>query len=475
MNITKSKIWNSPTSMTLLSYFTKSASILLITPLILSKFQEIEIVIWYLFATIISMNGLADLGFRNTFVRFISYANGGAKEILNSKSQNISKTNGETNWNLVGKIFSHMKFIYIIVSILLAIVLMIGGYFSLLSTFNKVDNSFVYWLSWIIISTASVLDFYGKIYYNYLEGLNEIALVKRVESVFKISTILLSFLVMLFYPSILNLSIVISLHYIFNFLRNFFLAKKIKNGEFKKLKKFNIEKQFLKDIWKPSWKSGASSLIGIGVINFLSILVVQFSSTSAGASYLLIMRIITEIRNVANAPFYSKIPLLAKLSAEGKIQEMIIQAKKGMKYSHLMYVLGVILAGVIINPLLEYLGSNLGSIDINMWILLSFAFYIHRYGALHIQLYMTSNHIISHIADSVSAVIFILGTYLLIDYIELYAIPVAMIIGYLGFYAWYAAYNSYKLLNQNLFSFESQTSIPSVFILIIYYIFVIYI
>lgn len=467
---TKAKLaWNSPTIMTWMSYSTKSASLLLVTPLLLTKFTEAEMVIWYLFATIISMNGLADLGFRNTFVRFIAYANGGATHI--GKQDSSQKTDGQTNWDLIGKLYSHMLKLYLPLSIVILIAFLIGGYYSLRSTLALVDDTFYYWLSWILLSITTSLDFYGKIYYNYLEGLNEIALVRRVESFFKILVILAFFIVLTFCPSIFNMSVVLNAANILNFARNYTLANRIKGGKLKTLKRYKVEIPFLLEIWKPAWRSGVSGLLAIGLTNVVSILFVQVSTTSASASYLFAMRVLTEIRNIANAPFYSKIPRFARLQAEGNREGLIKLAKNGMQKSHIMFVAAVITAGLSIEPFLNFIGSKIDFVDPLMWVLLSFAFYVHRYSAMHIQLYMTSNHIISHITDSISGALFIISAYIVNPYIGLYAIPVGMIIGYLGFYSWFSASRSLKLLGLGFFKFERYTSLPFATILILYYIF----
>mgnify|MGYP006210076807 CR=1 FL=1 len=49
------KVWNSPTITTWLSYSTRALSLFIVLPLILKKFSEAEIALWYLFATIIAM------------------------------------------------------------------------------------------------------------------------------------------------------------------------------------------------------------------------------------------------------------------------------------------------------------------------------------------------------------------------------------------------------------------------------------
>ena len=79
---------------------------------------------------------------------------------------------------------------------------------------------------------------------------------------------------------------------------------------------------------------------------------------------------------------------------------------------------------------------------------------------MHIQLYSTTNHIIWHIANGVSGIIYIIVAFVLYPYIGVFAFPVGMIAGYIGFYAWYSAGYSYRAVKMSFFSFEKDVFIP---------------
>ncbi|TNE53548.1 MAG: hypothetical protein EP338_11015 [Bacteroidetes bacterium] len=474
MNVkaTLHRIWNSPTIMTWMSYGTKSASLVLVTPLILTRFNEQEIVIWYAFVAILSMSGLADLGFRNAFVRFFSFANGGAKTI--GVIKNGEKTDGKTNWELIGKLYSHMTKIYITLSFLVLIGMLIGGYFGLKELLRGYEHADSLWTSWIVLSVATSLDFYGKTYYNYLEGLNEVALVKRVEAIFKLFVIFGFFGVLMISPSIFGLTIVVSAGYVATVTRNYILARNIREKKLRTIKNHPLDKAFLKEIWKPAWRSGVSGLVATGLTNLTGILYAQVGSHASAASYMVTMRILNEIKNVANAPFYSKIPILAKLNAEGNQKRLIELAQDGMRKSHIFFVFSVIMAGLCFGPFLEYIDSDVKPVSTLLWLMMAFAFYAHRYGAMHVQIYQTSNDIISHIADTINAVIFALVAFFLFPYIELYAIPLGMLVGYLFFYSWYSTSHSLKFVNMTFFQFEKKTSLPVMLVFLIYAIFALF-
>ena len=64
--------------MTWSSYLTRSLSLLLVFPLILTRLDTADIALWYLFSTIIALQAQSDAVCSPTFERVLAYALGGA-------------------------------------------------------------------------------------------------------------------------------------------------------------------------------------------------------------------------------------------------------------------------------------------------------------------------------------------------------------------------------------------------------------
>ncbi|MFC0181195.1 hypothetical protein ACFFJX_00845 [Pseudarcicella hirudinis] len=98
-----------------MSYSTKALALFGVLPLVLKQFAPGDVVLWYLFSTIISLQSIVDFGFRQTFLRVISYAFGGAKDIELFGSNQKEKTDEELEPNiaLLTDIVSTMKYIYV--------------------------------------------------------------------------------------------------------------------------------------------------------------------------------------------------------------------------------------------------------------------------------------------------------------------------------------------------------------------------
>lgn len=452
------RVWDSPTIMTWMSYSTKALSLFIVLPLILKNFGVAEVGLWYLFSSIVVLSGLADFGFRNTFSRIISFAYGGAQDVGIHTGTEQKEKNG-INWPLIESICSNMKLIYAVLALMALLVFASLGSWSLIKPISLVENQQEAWLAWGIIVASSIIQFYGTIYQNYLTGLFKVALVRRVETFMSLGSIITNITVLSVGGTLLHLIIASQIWIVLNVIRNLFLAKTVEDGKHRHFVRKPFDSALFKKIWSPAWRSGLSGLMATGPIQLSGVLYAQIGTPETIAAYLLALRVITQIKEVSMAPFYSKIPLLARFRVRGELKLLIKEAQRGMFIGHMVFVFGVMAVASLSGYLLSLIGSETSFVSVNFWLLLSLAFFVHRYGALHMQLYLTTNHVISHIADGVAGVLFIGSSFLLVKWLDIAAIPVGMLIGYLGFYSWYSAYHSIKSLDVRFLEFELRSAL----------------
>jgi len=460
--------------MTWLSYSTKALTLFGVLPLVLKQFSSGDVVLWYLFSTIISLQSIADFGFRQTFSRIISYAFGGAKDIVTFKLDKLKvnevEASEEPNKPLLNSIISTMKGIYVWLTLIVFVLMAVLGTWSMIKPVNDASHVMQAWWSWGFVLIISCVSFYGKIYMNFLEGLYKIALVRRIETLTSLGSIVTSILVLYFSPSLLNLVIVNQFWVLVVTLRDWYLCRTVDNNFYQEVsKKLPFNKDIFKKIWEPAWRSGISGFMSVGLTNLTGVIYAQVGSTGAVASYLLALRIINQLREISMAPFYSKLPLLAILRVKNDIGSLTKIVKRGMLLSHLVYILGYIMIGLLSNTMINMLHSQVKFVSQPLWILLGLAYFVHRFGAMHMQVYLSTNHIISHIADGISGVLYIVSALILTHYVGVYAIPLGMLVGYLGFYAIYASRYSYRSLNNITFwEFEKAVSIPPLIIVFLF-------
>jgi len=143
-------IWDSPTITTWASILSRTLSLVLVLPLILTSFVPSHIALWYLFLSFIGLQSLVDLGFGQSFIRAIAFANGGStKLVYNGYEEKIEGA----NWSLIHKIVQTMRWIYIRISLGGFLFLVTLGSLSLVNVIEKTPDPFISWFSWAIIIT----------------------------------------------------------------------------------------------------------------------------------------------------------------------------------------------------------------------------------------------------------------------------------------------------------------------------------
>ena len=243
-------------------------------------------------------------------------------------------------------------------------------------------------------------------------------------------------------------------------LFNRYLCRNIMEGRFRRFIHKGLDKDLVRTIWPAAWRSWAGILMSYGVVQASGLVVAQIGTTPTVSAYLFSLKILDIIKNFSNAPFYSKIPLYNRLFAEGNMNGLLARVENGIRYSLLTFSVAAIFVGIAGQPLLNLIGSNVSLVPVWMWIAMSMAYFLERYGALHLQLYSITNDIVWHIANGVSGLIFITMSFILTTFAGygVISFPLALIISNLSFFVWYTARKSYKYFKFDFPGFEYRTS-----------------
>lgn len=454
------------------SFLSRSLSLIIVLPLILTRLSTEEISLWYLFSTVIGLQRLVDLGFSPTFSRVIAFGMGGLntselKDVNNPKQYSSSNA---PNWETIEKIFSTMKAVYLRLTGISILLLISLGTLALIKPISAVPNTFSAWTAWgviLIVSTATII---GNVYNAYLQGVNQIALLRRWEMLFSLGAIGTSFIVLLFDGGLLELVVANQIWLLLNILRNRWLCKIINNKKFSnfEFQYQDIDPLVFEAVWSSAWRSGLGSFMNYGLVQISGIIYAQFGSASVVASYLLSLRFIQVVNQFAQAPFYSKLPTLAKLYSSGKLKQQVMIAHRGMKIAYWSFIFGFISIGIFASPILDLIDSNAKFANPLLWSLMGLGVFAERYGAMHMHFYSITNHIIWHIANGYTGVIYLLVSLILFNKIGIYAFPLGTLVSNLGFYCWYSAMHSYKAFNLKFWKFERSAMIIPLTLILMY-------
>ena len=451
------RFWNSPTYTTWGYLLASSLSGLVVLPLVLTKFSTAEIIVWYLMLTFVGLQQVVDVGFSPTFSRIITYLMGGVA--IDDLRRPSKSGTGNLDAGDLNRVYSTMRKVYFRLGIAWTVLLLIVGSLALQRPISQLRDARSAWIAWGVIVVVSYVAFSANQYVSYLMGLNEVALLRRWDAIAAIGAIVTSFSVLFSGGGLLALVIANQVWQLLNAARKARLARSAVDGLMRSFSRQPFDKRVFNAVWPSAWRSGVGVLMSYGVIQSSGIIYAQVGSTANVATYLLGLRFMQIVTQFSSAPFYSKIPTFSRLYAEGRIAELLHFAQRGMRLSHWAFVLGFGGTGLLVGPLLKYIGSNASFPGPLLWILMGLAFFADRFGAMHIQLYSVTNHIIWHIANGVCGTVYLAVSLGLLHLIGAYAFPVGMIAGYYGFYSWYSARYSYAKFGLKPIAFEKTTSL----------------
>ncbi|MFZ3140025.1 lipopolysaccharide biosynthesis protein [Polaromonas sp.] len=462
------RAWDSPTLTTWSSLVARLGSMLFLLPLVLRHFSTAEVAVWLLFATVASLQLIGDVGFSQTFTRAISNIRGGARvsELGRISVQKNDSAALAMSSNELLRVLSTIRPVYrLLAGVSFGLLLLLS--FAVRKPIGYLPNQQDAWLAWIVVIIATTTSVWGNTYLAYLMGMERVAKLRRWETLFALLGIGSASVIVINGGGLLALILTQQIWVIIAVLRNRWLS--CQDTAFIESAHLAKDSEVIQIIWPAAWKSGVGVLMSFGLIQSSGFIYAMLASGAQLATYLLGLRIIQVISQLSQAPFYSKIPTLSRLCAQGKVSELLAIAKRGMFFAHLTYLSGFLLAGLLSEPLLQLIHSQTPFPETQMWGLLGLAFFIERIGAMHLQLYSTTNHVIWHIANGLTGVVMLTAGYFLFQKIGVMGFPLAMAISYFAVYCTISCWHSYRIFNLKFIDFDGKISIPPFLMVTLFY------
>jgi len=373
------RIWHSPTLMTWGNFSAKSLSLVVLLPLIVSKLDVSDVIVWYLFLSLITLQMLIDLGFTPTFTRIIAYGMGGlsSKDLINIRTRQPNNNKHlAPNWDTIIQVGATMKVIYKRLSALVFVLALSLGSLAVWKPISESTTPDLAWVAWLIVVFTTTITLYGNYYLAYLQGINEIARIQRWQMGFALASVATSSIVLFLGGDLLALTLSHQLWLIANVIFNRWLKNTVHHGKGRAISEVTKPSSHIWDVvWPAAWRSGIGILMSAGLIQLSGVIYAQLAETAKVASYLLGLQIIRAIVNFSAAPFYSKIPVFSQLYTQHSWQKLTAYAARGMSLSYWAFVLGFVSIGIMADWLLELVGSNVNFPSSLVWCLLGLAFF----------------------------------------------------------------------------------------------------
>ena len=472
-SMTFQRLWHSPTLTTWGSLAVRLGGVVVVLPLVLRHFAPPEIAVWQLFASVFMLTLMLDFGMSPTLSRMLAFARGGLPLAAMGDLRNRSAAtatappslNPDAARQLAARLFSSMRWLYPRLALAAVLLMAALGSLALRSAVGQTASPMLTWAAWAMVLTGAYVSFCANAYVAGLQGMDNVAALRRWEMVVGLGQIGSCLGVLLAGGGLLALVTTYQVWAGLNLLG--LRAMMAKQHPALAAGRAVYDAEVVRALWPATWRSGLGVLLSQGIIQASGVVYSQLAPAAQVASYLLALRVVTTISQFSAAPFYSKLPRLATLHARGERTEELALAARGMALAQWSLVAGIVAVALGAHTVLERIHSAIAFVSPDVWAVMGLAFFVERFGAMHLQLYSLTNHIVWHIANAVTGVLMIGLSVLLYPFLGLIALPAGMLMAYAGFYSIYAFRKSSELFGFSFIAFEKKVSLPSVSVLTI--------
>jgi len=463
MNKLARRAWRSPTLLTWLSLAVRLSGVVVVLPLVLHRFPVAEVAVWQLFSSILALILVLDLGLSPTFSRLFAYAAGGARiedmADMRQRRSAVDDVSREQTLQTAERLFAALRWIYPRLALVAVVVFAGVGTWALRRPISQCADPTHLWLAWAAVLTGGFVAIQGNAFSAALQGLNQLALQRRLEIAMGAAQVLTCMLVLTFGGDLLALVLTYQAWAIALAFGNRWLMSQ----RFPEVcgSAPRRDPEVLRVLVPSAWRSGVGVVMGQGVIQASGLVYAQIAPAAQLASYLLALRIGTMVSQVSQAPFYSQLPRLGMLQATGDRETQLALAQLGMRRAQWVLCAGVVSVAWLIEPVLGWIGSRTAFAEPRLWAILALALFVERFGAMHMQLYSLTNHIVWHISNGVTGTLMITSAVLLYPHMGVLALPAAMLLANVVFYASYASRLSSRAFGFRLLRFEWRAGLPA--------------
>jgi hypothetical protein len=210
-------------------------------------------------------------------------------------------------------------------------------------------------------------------------------------------------------------------------------------------------------LWPSVWRTGLGTFLYLGATQGAGLYYATIGTPADVAAYLFATSLIRPIGQFAQVPFFTKLAIFARLQASGERKAQQAIAQRSMLLSYVLHVAMVLMVAVAMPFLTGAQGNGL-QVPLLLWLLIGLSGYLERVGGMHLQLYSSTNHVLVHWANGLTALVFLVFAGGSFTFLGAYAFPVAHCLALCIAFLPIGMINSYRAFNLPFPGFELKTS-----------------
>lgn len=445
-----------PSFATWSAYIAKSLSVFILPVFIFSNFTPDEVAVWFVFITLQGMQLLIAASTDQPIIRGLAFALGGATQVHDMREIEAYVKRGK-NMKLFSRVCAVSSLAHMVIGAATLTLLAVMGIWSAAPLIARTQIEEL-WLGLGVFVLGGAIRAYGGQHVSYLMAVERIALLRWSETCFWLVAFLTALLAVLFWGSLLSIAIAYQFPLILNTVWNAWLCRWDQRARDGFVTCIQTDREIIAQLWPSIWRTGVGSTLFLGATQGSCLYYATVGAADDVAAFLFTMSLIRPLGQFAQVPFMTKLPRLARLQAEGKRDAQRQIALQSMSMSYALHAAMVIIVSLALPLVVGARGSEV-EVPVLLWLLIGVAGYLERMGSMHLQLYATTNHILVHWANGMTALFYIGLAIFFAQTLEVYAFPTSQILSLIFCYVPLGMWNSYKYFKFKMPEFEVKTSI----------------
>ncbi|WP_309398970.1 hypothetical protein [Cerasicoccus maritimus] len=407
-------LWNSPTFTTWGNYLVQSLRLLVLTPLVLTKFDDVEIAAWFLFVSLNFFGTTLTMRLGLTFSRMLAFAMGGRTNLSSIKTAVPARmvTSSGPAWAAFARAYGMAGTLSLGVG-LVNIFLALGmGWFALDNLLADYDGDSMVWLAFIVMQLSSLVIFSFQQFRVALIGMNYVPLVNRWSVVFGTFSCLAGAIALLCDSGLLWLVIVVQLFLVLEIVRDWRILRRVEGGRVASFRLFSLDREVFHWAWEPTYKGLLAFGSVYGSTQAVGILLTKSWDPALISAYFLTLRLVDTVVRFSIAPFVSVTPKLSTMMASGEHHNALAIARIRVAVGLSIMAVGFLCILIVVPPLLKFIGSKVTILQSEALAVITASILQYRYGNLIAGLAGVGNVILYWKEEFISGVFAVFATLL---------------------------------------------------------------
>jgi hypothetical protein len=452
-----SRFFFSPSIATWASFVARAIPVFFLPVLVGLQFDSFFLAYWMILVTLQGLQLLLETSLTVSFVRGFSYAMGGAQH-LQIERASVASERRSPNHLLLSRTWNMGCLLFAAIGGVTGVLLYSFGAWSGAQLIDKLPSQFEALGALAVFAMGGAFRAFGGLHLSYLYGVERIALTRWWETGFWLLAFVTAAASILSGAGMLSIALAYQIPLAAQVLWNMWLCRRDQRGRAGFERALRPDFDILIQLWPGIWRTGLGTTLFIGATQGAGLYFATVGEAEEVAAFLFAMSLIRPLGQFAQVPFFTKLPTLARMQAAGEREAQRKIAQRSMMLSYALHAFMVLGMAATLPLILGLLDSQV-EVPVLLWLLIGLAGYIERMGAMHLQLYATTNHVLFHWANGLAAIIYIGLAALILPGLGVYAFPLAQILALLVAYVPIGMWNSYKTFGLPIPAFELKTSI----------------